>query len=129
MLRRRTRGTILVHAAVLAVLVGLGARAQVLSDDVDADLELLLTRSTGDAADSVEGYFGEHNTMALDGESPNLGPRPHAPAPPPALGSQVVSSFLFPAESALDATQGKMDGFFSQLPYKCHLAEVASVGD
>jgi len=31
--------------------------------------------------------------------------------------------------SALEATQGQMDGFFSQLPYKCHLEEVASVGD
>lgn len=71
-----------VHAAVLAVLLGLGARAQVLSDDVDADLELLLTRSTGDAADSVEGYFGEHNTMALDGAPPSLGPGPLAPHQP-----------------------------------------------
>jgi hypothetical protein len=95
-MRGMMRGTILVHAAVLVVLVGLGAQAQVLSDDVDADLELLLTRSTGDAADSVEGYFGEHNTMALDGASPNLGPRPHAPAHPPALGSQVVYCFCFP---------------------------------
>ena len=31
--------------------------------------------------------------------------------------------------SALEATQGQMDGFFSQLPYKCNLEEVASVGD
>ena len=31
--------------------------------------------------------------------------------------------------SALEATQGQMDGFFSRLPYKCHLEEVASVGD
>ena len=29
----------------------------------------------------------------------------------------------------LEATLGQMDGFFSQLPYKCHLEEVASVGD
>ena len=28
----------------------------------------------------------------------------------------------------LEATQGQMDGLFSQLPYKCHLKEVASVG-
>ena len=27
------------------------------------------------------------------------------------------------------ATQGQMDGFFSQLLYKCYLEEVASVGD
>ena len=32
-------------------------------------------------------------------------------------------------QSALDATQGQIDGFFSQLPYKCQLEEVASVGD
>ena len=31
--------------------------------------------------------------------------------------------------STLEATQGQMDGVFSQLPYKCHLEEVASVGD
>ena len=29
----------------------------------------------------------------------------------------------------LQATQGQMDGFYCQLPYKCHLPEVASVGD
>ena len=33
---------------------------------------------------------------------------------------------LYPA---LEATQGQMDGFFSQLPYKCYLEEVASVRD
>ena len=31
--------------------------------------------------------------------------------------------------TALEATQGQMDGFFGQLPNKCHLEEVASVGD
>jgi len=31
--------------------------------------------------------------------------------------------------TALEATQGQMDGFFSQLTYKCHLEELASVGD
>ena len=31
--------------------------------------------------------------------------------------------------TALEATQRQMDGFFSQLPYKCHLEEVASVRD
>jgi len=30
--------------------------------------------------------------------------------------------------TALEATQGQMDGFFSQLPYKCHQNRVASVG-
>ena len=31
--------------------------------------------------------------------------------------------------AALEATQGQMDGFFSQLHYECHLEEVAFVGD
>ena len=31
--------------------------------------------------------------------------------------------------SALEATQGQLDDFFSQIPCKCHLEEVASVGD
>ena len=31
--------------------------------------------------------------------------------------------------AALEATQGQMDGFFSQFPYKFPLEEVASVGD
>ena len=30
--------------------------------------------------------------------------------------------------ATLDATQGQMDGFLSQLPYKCHQNRVASVG-
>ena len=29
----------------------------------------------------------------------------------------------------LEATQGQFEGFFSQLPYKCHQNRVASVGD
>jgi hypothetical protein len=32
-------------------------------------------------------------------------------------------------KAALEATQGQMDGFFSQLSYKFHPEEVASVGD
>ena len=31
--------------------------------------------------------------------------------------------------AALEATPGQRAGFFSQLPYKCYLPEVASVGD
>ena len=31
--------------------------------------------------------------------------------------------------TAVEATQGQMDGFFSQVPYKCYLGEVASMGD
>ena len=34
-----------------------------------------------------------------------------------------------PPPPALEATQGQMDGSFSELPYKCHLEKVASVGD
>ena len=30
---------------------------------------------------------------------------------------------------ALESTQGQMDGFFSQHPYKCYQNRVASVGD
>ena len=33
------------------------------------------------------------------------------------------------AGAAGEATQGQIDGFFSQLPYKCHQNRVASVGD
>ena len=29
--------------------------------------------------------------------------------------------------AALESTQGQMHGFFSQLPFKCHLPEVASL--
>ena len=32
-------------------------------------------------------------------------------------------------QAAPEATQGKMHSFSSQLPYKCHLEDVASVGD
>ena len=31
--------------------------------------------------------------------------------------------------ATLEATQGQIDSFFSQLPYKCHQNRVASVGD
>ena len=34
-----------------------------------------------------------------------------------------------PPSATLEATQGQMDSFFSQLPYKRHIEEVASVGD
>ena len=33
------------------------------------------------------------------------------------------------ATATLEATQGQFDGFFSQLPYKCHQNRVASVGE
>ena len=43
-----------------------------------------------------------------------------------ANGRGGAESFV---ESALEATQGQIDGFFSQVPCKFHLEEVASVGD
>ena len=46
-------------------------------------------------------------------------------------GSPWCRTFGFRVWSVatLEATQGKMDGFLSQLPYRCHLEEVASAGD
>ena len=35
----------------------------------------------------------------------------------------------FPHLPTLEITQGQIDGFFSQLPYKSHLEEVVSAGD
>ena len=49
-------------------------------------------------------------------------------APPSAQAAGEASLRPF-AVSALEATQGQMDGFFSRPPYKCHFEEVASVGD
>ena len=43
-----------------------------------------------------------------------------------AVGAQFVGGMT---GSALEATQGQNDSSFSQLPYKCYLEEVASVGD
>jgi len=40
-----------------------------------------------------------------------------------------VRGAAFRAMPILEATQGQMDGFFSQLTFTCHLEEVASVGD
>ena len=42
---------------------------------------------------------------------------------------QCGSWYTFETSSALKATQGQIDGFLSQLPYKCHQNRVASVGD
>ena len=41
----------------------------------------------------------------------------------------VMSGIPDMTVSAMEATQGQKDGSFSPLPYKCHLEEVASVGD
>ena len=40
-------------------------------------------------------------------------------------GPPSFSSLL----STLETTQGQIYSFFSQLPFKCYLPEVASVGD
>ena len=37
--------------------------------------------------------------------------------------------FALRLKATLETTQGQMDGFFSQLPNKCYLEEVTSVGD
>jgi len=47
--------------------------------------------------------------------------------PPPSLF--VVGTALLPRKTTLETTQGQIDGFFSQLPSKYYLPEVASVGD
>ena len=41
----------------------------------------------------------------------------------------MVDQFNLLISPALEATQGQIDGLCSQLPYKCYLFEVASVGD
>ena len=44
-------------------------------------------------------------------------------------GNIVSCNRVGRGRTALETTQGQMDGFLSQLPYKRHLEEVASVGD
>ena len=39
------------------------------------------------------------------------------------------ASFHADAAPTLEATPRQVDGFFSQLPYKCHQNRMASVGD
>ena len=41
----------------------------------------------------------------------------------------IVPILVTKLTTALEATQGQMHGLFSQLPYKCHLEEMTSVGD
>ena len=45
--------------------------------------------------------------------------------------SQVeqIEPWALGTKPTLEATQGQIDGFFGQLPYKCHQNRVASVGD
>ena len=46
-------------------------------------------------------------------------------------GGRACNTIFFrapPRPTTLETTQGRIDGFFSQLPFKCYLPEVASVG-
>ena len=45
------------------------------------------------------------------------------------LGPPPELTFVALLYAAPETTQGQMDGFFSQLSFKCYLTEVASVGD
>ena len=56
----------------------------------------------------------------------------HTFSTPPKMEVRTRLGWLQPSNmqwiSALEATQGLIDGFFSQLPYKCYLQKVACVG-
>jgi len=66
---------------------------------------------------------------------------PHAGDKPQILRPQMTTintqhstlphalSFARGSHTTLETTQGQMDSFFSQLPFKCYLSEAASVGD
>jgi hypothetical protein len=41
----------------------------------------------------------------------------------------LAAIFIMWDRATLEATQGQIDGFFSELIYKCHQNRVASVGD
>ena len=56
-------------------------------------------------------------------------PLPHPDRHVPLRGGRRSSIPFIIFDFALEATQGQIQGFVSQLPYKCHLEEVASVGD
>ena len=48
----------------------------------------------------------------------------------PDVNASTVTCFaLWGLGPSLEAAQGQMNDFFSQLPYSCHPEEVASVGD
>jgi len=47
----------------------------------------------------------------------------------PGGGASVGGASERPKVTALETTQGQIDGFFSQLPCKCHQNRMASVGD
>ena len=45
------------------------------------------------------------------------------------FGAGVSLAPVAHGRTTLETTQGQIDGFFSHLPFICHLPEVASVGD
>ena len=63
----------------------------------------------------------------------NIEPQPHMQVVCPLLalmladGNRLVTQVE--ERAILETTQGQMDGFVSQFPFKCYLPEVASVGD
>jgi len=70
----------------------------------------------------LTGYPATYPPEARDGHGPStLASCVHTPSP----SCWKIST----AQATLEATQGQIDSFFSQLPYKCYLEEVASVGD
>ena len=48
---------------------------------------------------------------------------------PSANGPLVITFHTVTVSTTLEATLGQIDGFFSQLPYKCHQNRVASEED
>jgi hypothetical protein len=46
-----------------------------------------------------------------------------------AVHAKMDASAKSKSESTLETTHGKINGLFSQVPFKCYLPEVASVGD
>jgi len=57
------------------------------------------------------------------------GSQPQIPTPKPLTPIPNQQTTNNKQQTTLEAAQGQMDGFFSQLPYKCHQNRVASVGD
>ena len=54
----------------------------------------------------------------------------HRRSPPIFLPIYISAAVhLASSKSSLETTQGQTDGFFSHLPFRCYLPEVASVGD
>ena len=73
------------------------------------------------------GHFHMGETpLYLETPSPAYSPHPARPLPETAPAHDQPPSLSL---STLETTQGQIDGFFSQLLFKCYLPEVASVGD